>query len=198
MAKPSIYIVIYSQAYCVAQLYQLIYSLLPFSQAASGLTPVHESAQTVSMSNSVTIVDFSPQTFHLPELMAPVLRRHHTLQRASKTPLIKRIRRPDRIPVLARLARDVDLDTLREEDLVAAIHNLTGESTQDLWEMVGHQTIPTKEELKVVLHNAITLALWRSKRGMGVLLSMVYFTCVSYALSETCMSFDTLDQYSIS
>ena len=90
--------------------------------------------------------------------MAPVLRRHHTLQRASKTPLIKRIRRPDRIPVLARLARDVDLDTLREEDLVAAIDNLTGESAQDLWEMAGHQTIPTKEELKVVLHHAITLA----------------------------------------
>ena len=90
--------------------------------------------------------------------MAPVLRRNHSLQRVSKTPLVKKIRRPDRVPVLARLSRDVALETLAEDDLSRAIENLTGESAQDLWEMAGHQTIPTAHDLRVVLHYAITLA----------------------------------------
>lgn len=120
------------------------------------------------------IVEFLLQVLYVlldQWIMAPVLRRHHSLQRASKTPLIKCIRRPDRVPVLARLARDVDLDTLQEDDLIAAIDNLTGESTQDLWEMAGHQTIPTREELKVVLHHAITLA-----NELGQPLQQVYRT----------------------
>ena len=86
--------------------------------------------------------------------MAPVLQRHYSLQTASKTLLIKHIRCSDRIPVFARL----DLDTKEEDDLIAAIDNLTGETTQDLCKMAGHQTISTREELKVVLHHAITLA----------------------------------------
>ena len=90
--------------------------------------------------------------------MAPVLRKNHSLQRRSKTPLVKRLRTPDRVQVLARLARDVITDTMNEDDLVTAITNLTGEDPQDLWDMAGHQTVPTEADLSVVLHHAITLA----------------------------------------
>lgn len=90
--------------------------------------------------------------------MAAVLRKRHTLKGKSVVPLVKRLRHPDRVANLARLARDVPTEQMTRRDLVTAVTRVTGEEPIDLWEMAGHETEPTDEELRIVLHHSITIA----------------------------------------
>ena len=90
--------------------------------------------------------------------MAPVLWTKHTLRGKSIVPLVKRLRTAERIGVRARLARDEDPDQMLKDDLVVAITGLTGEQPNEVWQMASRGEDPDEEDLRYILHHAITLA----------------------------------------
>lgn len=88
-----------------------------------------------------------------------MLRDKHSLRGRSITPLVKRLRDPERVRGnLARLKRTHPTENMDLENLGRAVKNITGEDAQDIWAMAGHDQDPTEDDMRLVLHYTITTA----------------------------------------